>query len=233
MYSQNSTYLQAVCGKPLRVAKTLCFAFLLTMLCACQHQAVNQANAKLANVKQTPNIQKNSATHLPQAKPLTPEDITAAMQASNMAKIKQDKYLSAFLFSGFEETPSNTPEISQPNNPPSPTIENEPVVIEASHLVDVEVWSIILGQEKIALLAKAQKLGATQLPPSEEWHQWRMAMGSLETLNQDNAQKALERDSKKSIIFIAPPDFSKFKNGDHVIVEISSSGGVHVARYMK
>jgi hypothetical protein len=97
----------------------------------------------------------------------------------------------------------------------------QPATIEASHLVSVEVWSIILGEEKIALLTKAQKLGATQLPPPSEWHLWKMAMGNLES------------DTKKTILFIASPDFAKFKNGDHVIVEISNSGGVHLARYVK
>ena len=226
MPSPNSTDKYAVCRYLLWVLKTLCLVFLLTGLYACQHQTTKQ----------------DPATHLPQAKPLTSEERTAAMQASNMAKIKQDKYLSAFLFSGFEETPPNTPDINKPETAPTPAVESEPSAIEASHLVSVEVWSIILGEEKISLLAKAQNLGATQLPPPNEWHEWKMAIGSLEGpgfdrkgLDRDELEtrRNNESDAKKTILFIAPPDFAKFKNGDHVIVEILNSGGVHIARYMK
>ena len=203
--------------------KVLCLVFLLSGLYACQHQATK--------------VQRDSATHLPQAKPLTPEERTALMQASNMAKIKQDKYLSAFLFSGFEDVSSNTQETTKPETPLTTAVESESATIEASHLVSVEVWSIILGEEKTSLLTKAQKLGATQLPPTSEWHEWKMAVGSLEllSLNRDGIERAndIKNDAKKIILFIAPPSFAKFKNGDHVIVEIVSNGGVHIARYMK
>lgn len=239
MPSPNSTDKHAVCRHSLMVLKALCLVFLLTGLYACQHQTTKQVNNQ---AKPATKVQQDSATHLPQAKPLTPEERTAAMQASNMAKIKQDKYLSAFLFSGFEETPTNTPDINKPETAPTPAVESEPSAIEASHLVSVEVWSIILGEEKISLLVKAQNLGATQLPPPNEWHEWKMAIGSLEGpgfdrkgLDRDEIEtrRNNESDAKKTILFIAPPDFAKFKNGDHVIVEILSSGGVHIARYMK
>ncbi|HEY3301663.1 MAG TPA: hypothetical protein VGJ90_12905 [Methylophilaceae bacterium] len=239
MPSPNSTDKYAVCRYLLWVLKTLCLVFLLTWLYACQHQTTKQVSNP---AKQATKVQQDPATHLPQAKPLTSEERTAAMQASNMAKIKQDKYLSAFLFSGFEETPPNTPDINKAEAAPTPTVESEPATIEASHLVSVEVWSIILGEEKISLLAKAQNLGATQLPPPREWHEWRMAIGSLEGLgfnreglDRDGLETKSnnESDAKKTILFIAPPDFAKFKNGDHVIVEILNSGGVHIARYMK
>ena len=203
--------------------KSLCLVFLLAGLWACQHQST------IAN--------KDTATHLPQAKPLTPEERAAAIQASNIAKIKQDKYLSAFLFSGFDEAPEKVQETNKPETPPATAVESGPATIESSHLVSVEVWSIILGEEKISLLTKAQSLGATQLPPPSEWHQWKMAIGSLDKLEYDQYgvkdAKGIEDDTKKTILFIAPPDFAKFKNGDHVIVEISISGGVHIARYMK
>lgn len=205
------------------VLKSLCLVFLLAGLCACQHQPT------IAN--------KDTATHLPQTKPSTPEERAAAIQASNIAKIKQDKYLSAFLFSGFEQAPEKAQKTNKPEVSPTPTVETETATIESSHLVSVEVWSIILGEEKISLLAKAQRLGATQLPSPSDWPQWKMAIGSLDRLESDqngvkNA-KTIEDDAKKTILFIAPPDFAKFKNGDHVIVEISISGGVHIARYMK
>lgn len=212
---------------PLRIIlsnlKSLCLVFLLAGLCACQHQSAMAS--------------KDTATHLPQTKSLTPEERTAAIQASNIAKIKQDKYLSAFLFSGFDEAPESVQQTNKPETSQAPTVESEPASIESSHLVSVEVWSIILGEEKNSLLAKAQRLGATQLPPSSEWHQWKMAIGSLDRLRSDQDSvvnaKSIEGDAQKTILFIAPPDFAKFKNGDHVIVEISISGGVHIARYMK
>jgi hypothetical protein len=215
----------------LDVLKLLCLVFLLTGLYACQHQTPKQVT------NQVTKVQQYTANYLPQAKPLTPEERTAAMQASNMAKIKQDKYLSAFLFSGFQETPANTQDINKAETAPIQAVEIEPATIEASHLVSVEVWSIILGEEKISLLTKAQILGATQLPPPSEWHDWKMAFGSLEraSLDRDSIESAndTKSDAKKTILFIAPPSFDKFKNGDHVIVEILSNGGVHIARYIK
>lgn len=130
-----------------------------------------------------------------------------------------DRYWAAFVTSGFLPAPQQenmlNGQTTAAQNPDSASFQ-----AESSHLVRVEVWNVLLGEEKISVLQRAQTLGSTSLPKPDEWAQWQVATG------------ALESDNKKTITFLIPPDFGKFVSGERAYVEISDVGGLHIARYL-
>jgi len=128
-----------------------------------------------------------------------------------------DRYWGAFVTSGFLPATADT---MAADKLARDSAGNDPQQAASSRLVCVEVWNVLLGEEKISVLEKAQLLGATQLPKPEEWARWQVATGSLET------------DSKRTITFLIPPDFGKFVSGERAFVEISDVGGLHIARHL-
>ena len=128
-----------------------------------------------------------------------------------------DPYWVAFITSGFSKvTPivEPLPADLQANQ----SSETTPAA-QVSRLVEVELWNMLTNEEKLAVLERSSKLGATDLPPKSEWPQWKMAAGGLEN------QKGT------TIFFLIPPDFGRINSGDKAVVEISSLGGLHFARY--
>ena len=130
-----------------------------------------------------------------------------------------DRYWAAFVTSGFAEAPV-TPVVDNASKKSDSSMAEKSEHTESSRLVCVEVWNLLIGQEKISVLEKAQLLGSTQLPKPEEWANWQVATGALET------------DSKRTITFLIPPDFGKFVSGERAFVEISDVGGLHIARHL-
>lgn len=128
-----------------------------------------------------------------------------------------DRYWGAFVTSGFLPATADT---MAADKLAGDSAGNDPQQAASSRLVCVEVWNVLLGEEKISVLEKAQLLGATQLPKPEEWARWQVATGSLET------------DSKRTLTFLIPPDFGKFVSGERAFVEISDVGGLHIARHL-
>jgi len=128
-----------------------------------------------------------------------------------------DRYWGAFVTSGFLPA---TADAMAADKLARDSAGNDPQQAASSRLVCVEVWNLLLGEEKISVLEKAQLLGATQLPKPEEWARWQVATGSLQT------------DSKRTITFLIPPDFGKFVSGERAFVEISDVGGLHIARHL-
>ena len=128
-----------------------------------------------------------------------------------------DPYWIAFITSGFSPV---TP-IAEPlpaDVQANQSSETTPAA-QVSRLVQVELWNILTNEEKLAVLERSSQLGATDLPPKSEWPQWKMATGGLEN------QKGT------TIFFLIPPDFGRINSGDKAVVEISSLGGLHFARY--
>jgi hypothetical protein len=88
-----------------------------------------------------------------------------------------------------------------------------------SKLVSVETLNMVIGEEKLALLEHSQQRGSTILPPPAEWRKWQLASGYI------------PGHSDTPLYFLVPPDFGRLNSGDHAIIEISSVGGLHIARY--
>ena len=128
-----------------------------------------------------------------------------------------DPYWAAFLTSNFTQvTPTAEPLPADPQ--PAQSSETTPAA-QVSRLVRVELWNMLTNEEKLAVLERSSKLGATDLPPKGEWPQWKIAAGGLEG----------QKDT--TIFFLIPPDFGRINSGDKAVVEISSLGGLHFARY--
>lgn len=136
-----------------------------------------------------------------------------------------DDYQIAFLRSGFE--------VMQPQVKPLPKTEPLPQLASQaesvgnkthiSQLVSVEVWSLLVGEEKQRLLENAKLQGSQLLPPKEEWAKWHVAIGSAENT----------RSSRHSepITFLIPPDIGKMHAGARAVVELPGKGELNIARY--
>lgn len=125
-----------------------------------------------------------------------------------------DDYQIAFLRSGFERV--------QPNIEPLPqhSTQNEAPVpgIQETKLVSVEVWSLLIGEEKQHLLEKARLKGSPMIPPKNEWSEWHLAIGEMEGKQQ-------------TVTFLIPPNMGKIYSGGKAMVELSSAGELSIARY--
>lgn len=126
----------------------------------------------------------------------------------------------AMATSGFQEVKP----IAEPL--PEQTVETEtPIqVIQSSKLVRVELFNLLIGEEKAAVYEKARLMGATSLPKHQDWQRWAVATGAIKS-NAENEQ------DKKIITFLIPPDFGKLPSGAIAVVELASPGELNVARY--
>ena len=111
-------------------------------------------------------------------------------------------------------------------NTTQPIIEPLAVVAE---LANVEVWNLLIGEEKNTVFENARLGGAMQLPPLSEWKSWQVALGGLMS---DNLIKTTGEISKKRpIVFLIPPNFGRVTSGQQLIVELARQGEVNIARY--
>jgi hypothetical protein len=108
--------------------------------------------------------------------------------------------------------------------PNYPVTEQEiPVVIlKTNPLVQVELFNLLIGEEKNAVLEKAMLTGALNLPDKGEWGDWNVATGKV-TSNTGDAEKI--------ITFLIPPEFGKPTSGSNAMVELSNAGDMNIARY--
>lgn len=141
----------------------------------------------------------------------------------NTSRLKDsppDEFHMALLHSGFESV--------QPQIEPLPVIQADaetPIkIMQESKLVNVEVWSLLIGDEKQHMLEKARLQGSTIIPPVEEWSHWQVAVGAADGHLVNNQQQA--------ITFLIPPDMGKMRTGNKALVELSSAGELNIARYV-
>jgi hypothetical protein len=130
-----------------------------------------------------------------------------------------DEYWAAFVTSSFQQAPpADAPlpdyRIAEYQAPPT-----TPVQIEASRLVRVEIWNLLIGDEKRAVLEKARLLGSNSVPPPDQWQHWQVATGGMQS------------EKTRAVTFLIPPDFGKITSGESALVEIEPTGGLHIARY--
>ena len=125
-----------------------------------------------------------------------------------------DPYTVAFVNSAFEEVKP----IAEPL--PEQIVETEtPIqIVQSSQLVCVELFNLLIGEDKAAVYENAHLMGAASLPQKREWQSWRVATGVVEK-------------DKKIITFLIPPEFGKMPSGAVAMVELASPGELNVARY--
>lgn len=98
-------------------------------------------------------------------------------------------------------------------------IENGKSGLASSRLVSVEVLNLVIGQEKLAVFERSLQNGSPLLPPPTAWRDWQLATGNL------------QGHRSTQLYFLIPPDFGKVLSGDLAIVEIATTGGLHIARH--
>ena len=146
------------------------------------------------------------------------------LRLSNLVKQSQiqnqsDPYKIAIANTAFKELkPADLIPINKPL-PNSPTsVEEVANVMQTSQLVPVELFNLIIGEEKNAVYEQARLIGALGLPLKREWQNWQVASGVMQS-------------NKKSIIFLIPPEFGKLPVGSITMVELAAAGELNVARY--
>jgi hypothetical protein len=108
-----------------------------------------------------------------------------------------------------------------PNAEPLPEVmpEDEQIqILQTNSLVRVELFNLLIGDEKIAVFEKARAVGALNLPDRKDWPRWNVATGMTEK-------------DKKLITFLLPPEFGKLPSGALAVVELASPGDLNIARY--
>jgi len=132
------------------------------------------------------------------------------------------EYKIAFVNSGFEKI---TPQI-EPLPERLLDDENPLQKMQESKLVQVEVWSLLAGDEKQNILEKARIQGSTNIPPKSDWKQWQIAIGSTDSTKNNKTNK-----QEQAITFLIPPEMGKMHSGAKALVELSGAGDLNVARY--
>lgn len=140
-----------------------------------------------------------------------------------------DKYKVAFVNSGFENVTAQIEPL-----PVVPLEDEKPIqVMQETQLVQVEVWNMLVGDEKQRVLEKARMQGAISIPPKDEWQQWQLAIGGAENIQAGSKQGSGNPPSHQQqvITFLIPPDFGKMHSGAKALVELSNAGELSIARY--
>lgn len=125
-----------------------------------------------------------------------------------------DPYKVAFVNAAFEEVKP----IAELLPVQFAEVETPIQVVEGNQLVRVELFNLLIGEEKNAVYENARMMGATSLPQKREWQSWGVGTG------------AIQKD-KKVITFLIPPEFGKLPSGTVAVVELARPGELNVARY--
>jgi len=91
--------------------------------------------------------------------------------------------------------------------------------VQIAPLVRVEVWNMLIGEEKFSVLEQAYTRGNAELPPRQDWERLYVATG------------AVAGTDGQPIIFLVPPHLGKLQSGQETIVELSHAGDLNIARY--
>ena len=129
-----------------------------------------------------------------------------------------DPYQIAFVNAAFEPVKATSEPLydSRPEQPEA--VETRIAITKGNQLVRVELFNLLIGEEKNAVYEKARLLGATGLPQKREWQRWSVGTG-------------LSQGDKKVITFLIPPEFGKLPSGTLTLVELAAPGDLNIARY--
>ncbi len=142
---------------------------------------------------------------------------------STLNATSADPYQAAMINMAFKQVkPVQETSASQPSPLQVEEIETRFAIIEGNQLVQVELFNLLIGDEKNAVFKNARMLGAINLPKQREWQHWGVGTG---VFLQDG------ENAKKIITFLIPPEFGKLTSGSITMVELASAGELNVARY--
>lgn len=204
-----------------RTFKWLMVMLLPTALCGCLGGTVAQ---QLVRTMMMQGADKATAAVID----IQEKNEQLAAQKMPLKDTPPDPYKQAFVSAAFETIPVKIEPL-----PTTPLDEEASLqTLQETKLVQVEVWSLLVGDEKQNILEKASMLGAVILPPKAEWHQWQVAIGAADN-NPTNGRQTSNRkmSSKQPITFLIPPEMGKIHSGEKAVVELSNAGDLSVARY--
>ena len=141
-------------------------------------------------------------------------------QAKNTAlqNAPPDPYQTAFMNMAFEPAKA----VSEPIPTQIQEVETRVAISDGNQLVRVELFNLLIGDEKNAVYEKARLMGAASLPKQREWQSWGVGTGAFKIDGQND---------KKIITFLIPPEFGKLPSGSITMVELASPGELNVVRY--
>jgi hypothetical protein len=150
------------------------------------------------------------------------ENIHSAQR--NIQVAMHDPYKIALANTAFKELkPVELKPIAEPLPTEVANTENPIEVIQSSQLVVVELFNLLIGEEKNAVYEQARLMGSISLPPKREWQHWSVATGIIKSSH--------NHPDKKIITFLIPPEFGKLPSGAVTMVELATPGELNVARY--
>jgi hypothetical protein len=123
--------------------------------------------------------------------------------------------MATFSFEPVKAVAEPLPEEAEP-------VEERIAIVQGNQLVRVELFNLLIGEEKNAIYENARLLGATTLPSKREWKSWNVGVGAVKTASPKD---------KKMITFLIPPEFGKLPSGAAAMVELADQGELNVARY--
>jgi hypothetical protein len=140
-------------------------------------------------------------------------------QAAKPAVVEVDDYTYAMATFGFAPVKAVSEALPEQK---AEEIETPIQVMQGNQLVQVELFNLLIGEEKNAVYEKARLLGANNLPQKREWQSWGVGTGTIQTGRGQNG---------KVITFLIPPEFGKLPSGAVAVVELASPGDLNIARY--
>jgi hypothetical protein len=176
-----------------------------------------QSNRDPFNVAQQESLVAPSA-RLPGTSSQSTTAHAAKPQMTKSGEIEVDDYTYAMATFGFAPVQP----IAEPLPEEIVEVETRIAIVQGNQLVRVELFNMLIGDEKNAVYEQARLMGATGLPQKREWQSWGVGTGAIKT--------SREKD-KKVITFLIPPEFGKLPSGATAMVELASPGELNVARY--
>lgn len=123
-----------------------------------------------------------------------------------------DPYQEAFLRAQLVVPPAP---VAPPLPKPDPAESAVPLV---TPLTTVEIWGMVIGEEKQSMLENMRELGIASLPPEHTWDQWQLAEGGVPEM------------SDRALLILVPPELGKMHSGDHAVIELGVANGLYVAK---
>lgn len=163
----------------------------------------------------------------------TPDKFSRKPKSIILKDTVPDPYRIAFANARFEAVKP----IAEPLPEQITETETPVAVAISSQLVRVELFNLLIGDEKAAIYEKAQLMGATSLPKPREWRLWQVATGKISpnTSQSEPPHAIAQSDTKQAhaqmITFLIPPEFGKLPSGSVALVELASAGELNIARY--
>ncbi len=139
---------------------------------------------------------------------------SGAYKQTILADTAPDDVWLAMATSGFREVKP----IAEPIPEQNAEVEMPVQMIKGNQLVRVELYNLLIGDEKNAVYENARLMGSTSLPQKREWRNWAVGTGMV-------------HNGKQLITFLIPPEFGKLPSGTEAMVELASPGELNVARY--